>query len=194
MCLAAAITLSGLGIVIMILIAPPPANYSYYAGLILVLIFGYVFLRIRFIWAAVAGWTIVAFYEIASIWLTATPMEVLLNNNFFILSANVIGMFACYSSEYYSRRDFYLVKLLEIEQERSSPPPRAGGSGCMRGHRSSCARTRNSSGRWRPTGGLRKRRRASRTSSTGTEDGGHRTLAGSIAHDFNNILSPSSAT
>lgn len=64
---------SGFAIIVMISIIPSPVNNFYYAGLILVLIWGYTFTRVRFVWATVAGWIIVAFYEIAAIWVNETP-------------------------------------------------------------------------------------------------------------------------
>jgi signal transduction histidine kinase/ActR/RegA family two-component response regulator len=115
---ATAMIVAGSGIIIMIYITPPPANFSYYAGLILVFIWGYSFTRVRFIWATLAGWIIVAFYEIVAVKYTNTPFPVLISNNFFILSANIIGMFVCYSIEYYTRVYFYANLLLEKEQEK----------------------------------------------------------------------------
>ncbi len=109
---------TGFGIIAMVVIAPPPASFSYYAGLILVFMYGYCFVRLRFVWAAFAGWTIVVFYEIAAIGIGQTPVPVLVNNNFFFISANIIGMFACYSMEYYARKDFFMAHLLEIEKEK----------------------------------------------------------------------------
>ena len=47
--IALSVLLAGIGIVAMILIAPYPANNSYYAGLILVFIYGYSFFKLRFI-------------------------------------------------------------------------------------------------------------------------------------------------
>jgi signal transduction histidine kinase len=111
-----AMVVSGFGIVLMILIIPPPANYSYYAGLILVMIWGYTFTRVRFIWATVAGWVIVAFYEFVAIYID-TPTLVLLSNNFFFISAILAGMLASYSIEYYARRDFFLTFKLENERQ-----------------------------------------------------------------------------
>ena len=110
--------LAGEGIVCMIVIAPPPVNYSYYVGLILVFMWGYTFIRIRFLWASLAGWIQVVLYEIAAIWISPTPFAVLISNNFFFISANAIGMLACYSIEFYARRDYFLTQQLEIEREK----------------------------------------------------------------------------
>ncbi len=105
-------------IIIMISIIPPPENYSYYAGLILVFMWGYAFTRVRFIWATLAGWLIVVFYEIIAVWFSDMSFSILINNNFFFISANVIGMFVCYSIEYYARTNYYVTNLLEEEQEK----------------------------------------------------------------------------
>ncbi|NOX32452.1 MAG: response regulator [Deltaproteobacteria bacterium] len=117
--LAFVVVLAGLGIITMIIIAPPPVNYSYYAGLMLIFIFGYSFIRARFIWATLSGWFIVFCYEIGAIVISDTPLSILINNNFFFISANIIGMFSCYSIEYSARRDFFLARLLEKEQQKT---------------------------------------------------------------------------
>ena len=80
---ASVVLLAGLGIIGMVLIAPYPVSNSYYAGLILVFIFGYTFFKLRFIWATLSGWMIVVAYEITAILLSDTPIPVLINNNFF---------------------------------------------------------------------------------------------------------------
>jgi PAS domain S-box-containing protein len=116
--LAGVCILAGGGIICMIVIAPPPVNYSYYAGLLLIFIWGYTFSRILFMWASLAGWVQVVLYEIAAIWISPTPFAILINNNFFFISANVIGMLACYFIEFYARRDFFLRQQLEIEREK----------------------------------------------------------------------------
>ncbi|HUT69519.1 MAG TPA: PAS domain S-box protein [Desulfatiglandales bacterium] len=116
--IAGVILVAGLGIIAMILIAPDPGSYLYYAGLILIFLFGYTFFKLRFIWATVTGWTLVIAYEISAIWLTQTPIPILINNNFFFLAGNVIGMFACYSIEFYSRKDFIQARQLQAEKKK----------------------------------------------------------------------------
>jgi signal transduction histidine kinase len=116
--IAFGVLISGLGITAMILIAPYPASYSYYAGLLLVFIYGYTFVKLRFIWASMTGWFIVVAYEIAAVWISPTPIPILINNNFFFLSGNILGMFACYSIEYHSRKRFKDACLLEAEKKK----------------------------------------------------------------------------
>ncbi|UCG05689.1 MAG: PAS domain S-box protein [Desulfobacterales bacterium] len=116
--IASTVLLAGLGIIAMIIIAPYPASHSYYAGLSLVFFYGYAFFKLRFVWASLTGWIIVIAYEIAAIWLSPTPIPILINNNFFFLTGNIFGMFACYSIEYYLRKEFLQARLLQAEKKK----------------------------------------------------------------------------
>jgi len=111
------IVFSGGGITLMILIAPPPVNYFYYAGLILVIIFGYACVFLRFVWATLGSLALVMLYGIAS-FLTDTPVLIQINNQFFFVSANAAGMLACYTIEYAIRQNFYVTHLLAEEQRK----------------------------------------------------------------------------
>jgi signal transduction histidine kinase len=116
--IALGVVIAGVGITAMILIAPYPASHSYYAGLLLIFIYGYTSAKLRFWWATTAGWLIVVAYEVAAIWLSPTPIPILINNNFFFLSANLLSMFACYSIEYFLRRNFVQARLLQAEKKK----------------------------------------------------------------------------
>jgi len=109
----------GFTIVAMTVIAYPPGSYYYYAGLILVLMWVYTIGAMRFLSATFAGWTVVIVYEIVAIGLGKTPLPVLISNSFFFLSANIIGMVACYLIEFYKRRDFCQRHWLEEERVKS---------------------------------------------------------------------------
>ncbi len=105
------------GIIIMIILGSAKQNYSYYAGIILIFIFGYTFTRARFIHASIAGWSIVIAYEISVFFFSDTPLDTIVSNNFFFISSNLIGMFISYFLELTSRSEFYVRVLLEKEKE-----------------------------------------------------------------------------
>ena len=109
--------ITSFGIVLMVVITAETANnYSYYAGIILILFFSYTIVRIRFIYAFVTGWLVMLSYEVAAIFFTDTPPHVLLNNNFFFISSNLVGMLISYYLEYNDRWNFFLQ--LKLKQER----------------------------------------------------------------------------
>lgn len=113
----------GFGIIIMIITARgAEAGLFYYAGLILVIVWGYTLVKLRFIQATAVGWVIVCAYELAAVlyqelWRSEQLMRVFINNNFFFISANIIGMFASYYMDVYTRRDF-LQRLVIIEEQK----------------------------------------------------------------------------
>jgi len=111
--------LIGLSTVWMIHLAPPPLNIAYYAGMIVVLIYGFTVFKLRFIWASLAGFLIIFCYEVVALKFTSIPSKDIVSNNFFILAATVGAMLACYSMEYYSRQAFWRSRLLEKEKRET---------------------------------------------------------------------------
>lgn len=109
--------LVGAGFMGMILTSPAPANHLYYSGLILVLMYGYGIVRLRFIWASLSGWILVIVYEIIAWGFTGTESGILLSNTFFLVTANCIGMAGCYSIERNQRKGYYLENQLRKEQD-----------------------------------------------------------------------------
>jgi class 3 adenylate cyclase len=114
---ASMVLVAGFSILAMIVVAERPGRDFYYAGLILVIMFAYTIIRLRFVAATVLCWFLVAAYEYAAIVLLETPIPILVNNNFFFIAANVIGMFAAYMLEFYERRDFLQARQLEEQRE-----------------------------------------------------------------------------
>lgn len=104
----------GAGIAIMIMLVPE--NYAYFAGLMLIFSAGYFFIKLRFFLASIAGWIILIIYNSGVIFYAHSSSITLINTNFFFISANLIGMFAAYNIEYYTRRDFFLN--YELDKER----------------------------------------------------------------------------
>lgn len=121
--MCAAVAVSGLGIVTMIAITREAevGNRFYFSGLILVSMWAYGLLRLRFWYAVLANVIIVAGYEYATIGIkqllaSDTGTVIFLMHNFFFLGANVIGIFTSYTLERYSRREF--LQKLTIQQQR----------------------------------------------------------------------------
>ena len=101
------VLVGGIGIIGMTLVSEATGGYHYYAGLILTIMFAHGLLRIRFIYATLTTWFIIWSYITATIWLDVTPFQIYINNIFFLVSANVMGMFASYWLEYYMKAVFW---------------------------------------------------------------------------------------
>ena len=108
--------IGGLGIVAMIAIADPPGAYQYYAGLVLVIFWIFTLLQLRFSFATIACLVIVVGYEVVAIWATDTPVEILLSNNFFFLSAAILGIAAGYTIELGKRTGFLQRRLIDRQR------------------------------------------------------------------------------
>ncbi len=182
--------LGGLGIECMVILADPPATYSYYAGIILIFITIHTFLSMRFLWATACSWTIVVFYEIAAIGVMDTPLTILINNNFFFISAVIICMLAGYTMEINARYRYLSTHMLAREKEKVSQINKTLDQMVTKRTRELCrandllkqemdARMATQARQLKLEKKLNKKQKMEAIG----------TLAGGIAHDFNNILS-----
>ena len=101
-----------------------PGHNVYFAGLLLVVFAGHIFLNLRFAASAVCSLIILAAFELSMIFVghaLDSHDETLdfIANNCFLLTANLIGLASCYRLEYFARRDFLLRRTLEFEQQQS---------------------------------------------------------------------------
>lgn len=114
--------LSGLLLVagwgLILLLALEPSGENYYDGPVLIILPTFVAVRLRFVWASVVGWLIVAAFVIVAA-AKGTPPAELAGSIIFISSANIIGMFAGYMLEDYARRDFWQVRLIDEKRREN---------------------------------------------------------------------------
>lgn len=124
---ATLVLVTGLGIVAMVAVADSGEGAFYYAGLILVVVFSHGLLRLRFVTVSALTGIVIAAYVAVVVGLRPEPGVVVVNNLFFLLSAQVICMFVSYSLEHYGREVFHQTSVLNeqgrrlrVEDERKS--------------------------------------------------------------------------
>lgn len=117
--------LMGLGIVSMIAISheSEPGFRFYYAGMMLVIMAICSMFRLRFFYALISSLVIIAGYEITAVFIQkimnwgilSLNGLIFINNNFFFISSNIIGLIAAYYAEYSMRVQF--VQQEEIKEK-----------------------------------------------------------------------------
>jgi hypothetical protein len=107
----------GMSLVGMILIAESAGGYGYYAGILLAIMYAHSLMRIRFIYATFTTWFVILLYAAAAVFFGSTPHEIFISNLFFLIAANIMGMFASYWLEYYMKAVYWKEKLLQEKTE-----------------------------------------------------------------------------
>jgi signal transduction histidine kinase len=118
--LAASLFVSGFSIILMTAVSEPPGNAEYYAGLIIVVIYGSSLISLRFINAAIVALVLFAIYQIVSVWINPLPPLTLLSNDFFLGLSVAVGIFSSYVQELQARKDFISTEMLQHEKEKTN--------------------------------------------------------------------------
>lgn len=105
--------MAGLGVSIMIVLFQENGGYhDYYVGVMLIFFYTHALLRLRFVWATLTGLILFGMY-LAAVSIADMDTVSLINNCFFLVSAQICGMVASYALEYYARLVFRQSKDLE---------------------------------------------------------------------------------
>ena len=104
---------TGLGVVMMTAIMPPPYNAQYYAGVIMCVIYSSSLIRLRFTYAALISTVLVGAYQISAAFVNPIPYATFVSNNFFLVMATGVGLFSGYYQELYVRKSYVSQKIIE---------------------------------------------------------------------------------
>jgi PAS domain S-box-containing protein len=109
--------LTGCCYLTMMVFAEPPRSYGLYVGIAYCMIFGYTFIRLRFIWASLCGSLLLLGYIGVAMWKFHFPEIVLLNDLPYLVGINLLGMFVSYAIELSFRQNYFLITGLEQAQD-----------------------------------------------------------------------------
>ena len=115
-CLFLAGLTSGAGIVWLIILAPFPGNHLYYSGVLLCVLFYFVFVP-DFIVASLLSWSLFVLYLAMVKFYSQIAFPALMNNASAFFAFNLTGMFASYSFERYMRSDFLQRRIIHERTE-----------------------------------------------------------------------------
>jgi two-component system, cell cycle sensor histidine kinase PleC len=113
--LACNMVMSGLGVVVMTAIMPPPYNAQYYAGVLMCLIYCSSLIRLQLLYSLIISGILVGAYQISAIFVNPIPPATLISNEFFLVMATGVGLFSGYYQELYVRKSYVSQKIIEAK-------------------------------------------------------------------------------
>jgi signal transduction histidine kinase len=113
------VCVAGLGIVAMTAIEGVEAIESYYAGVIITMIFCATLSGVRFVAATLVCVLLYAAYFISASLVNPLPHQQLVNNMFFLTVTLAFGIFSAFAQDYYVRRSFITAEALREEKSRA---------------------------------------------------------------------------
>jgi len=110
--MTAALLCTGGGVLAMIAITQGPAKETYYAGLILVAIYGSSLVRLNHLNALRVAALLIAGYQLVALVVNPLPPRILFSNDFAFVVAVLVSALSSFFQEFYIRRNFINRELL----------------------------------------------------------------------------------
>jgi two-component sensor histidine kinase len=105
--------------IIAILLTHPPFNVLYLVSLILSMLFGYAFVRERFLYASICGTLLLSGFMLGKKFLGLdSGLGAWSADTYIVVVFNLLGMIIAYSMEYAARKDFFLSWMLSRQNEK----------------------------------------------------------------------------
>jgi len=115
--LSVASLIGGCGILGILLVTDGLGNFFYSTSLMLLLMWSFTFSGMRFVFALASCTLVIIAFEIVAIFLKPYPLYVLVDKNFFVVSALTIEVFVGYTIESYSRNNFINNRIINQERQ-----------------------------------------------------------------------------
>jgi two-component sensor histidine kinase len=109
---------TGFSAIVAMLLTHPPLNLLYLFSLILSLLFGYAFVRERFVYASICGTLLLTGFIFAKQWGLDSGLGRWSADTYIVVVFNLLGMSIAYSMEYAARNDFFLSWMLGRQNEK----------------------------------------------------------------------------
>ena len=114
------VLVTGLASLAIFHLMPPPDSYLYFGHIIVSYMFGFLFVRVRFLVASLAGLTLfVCFLAVAGM-LDNLQQAKLYNAVIIMLIMLLMGMYFAYRYEYSERHEFFLRSIVQQEREKTA--------------------------------------------------------------------------
>jgi len=117
--LLSAMLVSGVGILAMMAIMPPPYSGNYYAGIILVALYCGTLIRLKFLTSSACAIGLMLAYQPVALWINPIPFGVHLSNTFFLAMAVSVGLLTSYLHELSTRRSYIGDIIIRAQNEKS---------------------------------------------------------------------------
>jgi two-component sensor histidine kinase len=109
---------TGFSAIIAMLLTHPPLNLLYLFSLILSLLFGYAFVRERFVYASACGTLLLTGFILAKQWGMNSGLGFRSADTYIVVVFHLLGMSIAYAMEYAARKDFFLSWMLGRQNEK----------------------------------------------------------------------------